>query len=215
MEETSEKCKFCDHCHQPFVVTNTRIVCSLCKATFCTSKCKKNAKKDHKKCIGRPNYSPPENREEVPLPDSMVIEDEYIRHALFGKHNEYRCGYYDENKILQPATTVERATEIVASHYQQFRHTYIKLVPTEPELRRTGILRVNFDSFNDLASSILEPDIKNDTYWMLMSEEMIEKTAEMNLGEEYFCLAFTVGPKDGPYIMNATIRFLYNGVMDV
>jgi hypothetical protein len=45
-----------------------------------------------------------------------------------------------------------------------------------------------------------------------LDAEMLEKVIPLELGEEYFGLSFTVGPKGGPYACNKTLRFLYKGM---
>jgi len=212
MEEETVECKICDHCKLPFVVTRTKVVCATCKALFCTSRCKKEARKEHKKCSNRPHFEPPKPEIIPPPEDTLVIEDEEIRNLLFGDTNQYKCGYHDGDNVLQPATTPERASEILAHHYQRLRSFYIQHVPSESELRATGVLHLHFMDFIDLATAFLKNVQVCEIVWMPLDGEMVEKAASLELGAEYFGLTFTVGPRGGPYICNRTLRFLYKGM---
>lgn len=203
------ECKHCDHCKQPFEVTKTKVVCTTCKANFCTSKCKKLAKREHKKCTGRKSYEPPKP-EPPKLPN---IEDLRIRRLLYGDDDKFACGYTDENEVLQPATTPERAVEIMAHFYQHHRDIHIQNVPTNPEERKSGLLRVHFNTYIELAEQYLNGSHFANPLWEHMSENMKEKLKEHDLGEDYFAIGFTIGKPGGPYVLDRVIRFLYKSMM--
>ena len=207
-----DECKLCDQCKQPFVVTRTKVTCSTCKACFCSSSCKKNAKKDHKKCISRTQIQTQNVKSEAQPEDSLVIEDDEIRNALFGLNNEFKCGYYDGSNVLQVATTPERAIELISTHYQRLRSSYLVKVPTDADSRSTGVLRVHFDDFFQLAKTYISNEIREDAFWMSLDTEMIEKVKALELGQDYFGLVLTVGPRNGPFVCNKVERFLYNGM---
>lgn len=211
MIEPEESCKLCDNCKQPFVTTNTHVVCTTCKARFCNSKCKKNARKDHKKCINRPHFK---QSESITKPgDDLIIVNSRIRALLFGDNDMYKCGFYDKDMILQPGTTEGRAIELVATHYQRLRSTYIAYVPIDASYRSIGVLHLHFDDFYDLAQTYICNESKHPT-WIPLSEAMMENVKKLELGRDYFGLFFTIGPKDGPYVMNQIVRFLYKSMIE-
>lgn len=202
------ECKHCDHCKQPFEVTKTKVVCATCKANFCNSKCKKEGKREHKKCTGRQAYEPPKP-EQPKLPN---IEDVRVRSLLYGDDDKFACGYKDENDVMQPATVPERAIEIMAHCYRRFRDINITKVPKNAEERKTGVLRIHFNTYIALAECYLSSDYIWNAKWELMSEDMTEKLKDYELGEDYFAISFTIGKSGGPYVLDRVVRFLYRDI---
>lgn len=214
MEATQETLPVghCDHCKQPYEITKTRVICNTCKATFCNAKCKKTAKRDHKKCTGRQRYEPPKPAP-PPLPPKPVVEDERMRRLLFGDDDKYMCGYPDAQGVMQPATVPERAVEIMANCYQRRRPYYIEKVAKTAEERTIGVLRVHFDDFLTLGNCMLQNEVCPNVQWAELPEAAREAMKEHELGEEYFAMALTIGPKDGPYMCDRVVRFLYKGMV--
>jgi hypothetical protein len=209
----AEQVGHCDHCKKVYELRNHhKVICSTCKATFCNSKCKKASKRDHKKCIGRPRYEPPKP-EPPPLPPKPVLENERLRRLLFGDQDEFMCGYVDPQGVTQPATLPERAVEIMASCYQRRRGFYLEKVPTTAAGRAVGALRLHFMDFIELGNCLLNNDICQDVNWVLLPEHALEALKQYDLGEEYFAISLTVGPRDGPHHVDRVVRFLYKGMV--
>lgn len=195
----------CDACHTKIVTRGTTVRCQTCKATFCNAKCKKNAKKQHKKCSGRQHWEP-----KIEKPE---IEDVRVRSILFGPRDEHQCGYRRRDGSIAPATTPERANQVMADFYQRHRDFFISFVAKDAESRSKGLLSIQFDGYFDFAQRYIdgrppEPE------WSVMDKNAIEKTKILELGEDYFGLRFVIKTEDGEVGVDRILRFLYNGITE-
>lgn len=187
----------CDNCKQTFKVKSgiTVVKCQTCKAPFCSAKCKKLCKGLHKGCSGYPRY-----HYKPPYSDYPIIEEETIRHILYGENYEharsYRVEMPDEFWYETPASDPERATEIMEKYYNKFPEHFKSFVDMEDfDNKEMFYVHVKFKNFIHFATWY-DRDIKPDAEWVLMDLPDIRRMTALNLGKNEFILRVTIYEED-------------------